>query len=124
MQKFAGPAKAGGAGSRRLGELVEAVLLGFGGVEEFTHPPDALFQLLTHELVQASCGRLGSAHVLRWGLVDGWDGAEGPADCSSPGTHIGDPAWVGRDGRESVGGIALQLSGVQVSVYKTRGTFL
>ena len=70
VQKFAGPAKAGGARSRRLGELVEAVLLGVGGMEEFTHPPDALFQLLTRELVQAGCGCLGIAHILRWGLVD------------------------------------------------------
>ena len=47
MQKFIGPAKAGGAGSRRLVELVEAVLLGVGGMEEFVHSPDALIQLLT-----------------------------------------------------------------------------
>ena len=94
VEKFIGPAKAGGAGSRWLGELVEAILLGVGGVEELAHPPDALFQLLTRELVQAGCGCLGSAHVLRWGLVDGWDGAEGPADRSSPSTHVGDPAGV------------------------------
>ena len=64
MQEFAGSAKAGGAGSRRLGELVKAVLVGVGGVEEFMHPPDALFQLLTCELVEADRGCLRSTHVL------------------------------------------------------------
>ena len=34
VQKFAGSAKAGGAGSRRLGDLVEAILLGVGSVQE------------------------------------------------------------------------------------------
>ena len=116
MQKFAGSAKAGEAGSHRLGKLVEAVLLGVGGVEEFTHPPDALLQLLTRELVQAGCGCLGSAHVLRWGLVDGPESTEGPANLSSLGTHIGDPAWLSHGGHESVGDIALQLSGVQATL--------
>ena len=102
MQKFVGSTKAGGAGSRQLGELVEAILLGVGCVEELTHPPDALLQLFTREPVQADCGCLGSAHVLRWGLVDGSDGAEGPADRSSPGTHIGDPAWLRRAARRAV----------------------
>ena len=75
VQKFTGSAKTGGAGPRWLGELVEAILLGVGGMEEFTHPPDALLQLLTREPVQADCGCLGSVHVLHWGLVDGPDGA-------------------------------------------------
>ena len=64
VQKFARPAKAGGAGSRRLGELVEAVLLGVGGAEELTHPPDALLEFLSRELVEADRGCLRKAHVL------------------------------------------------------------
>ena len=44
--KFIGSTKAGGAGSRRLGELVEAVLLRVGRVEEVVHPLEAILQLL------------------------------------------------------------------------------
>ena len=54
VQKFAGSAKAGGAGSRRLGELVEAILLGVGGMEELAHPPDAFLEHLARELVEAA----------------------------------------------------------------------
>ena len=43
VQKFAGSAKAGGAGPRWLGQLVEVILLGIGSMEELAHPPDALF---------------------------------------------------------------------------------
>ena len=115
MQEFAGPAKAGGAGPGRLGELVEAILLDVGSVEELVHPPDALLELLARELVEADRGCLRSAHVLDWGFVDGPDGAEGPADLSSLGASIDDTAWLGRGGRESVGGVVLHLRSFQAA---------
>ena len=64
VQKFAGSAKAGRAESRWLGELVEAILLGVGGMEELAHPPDVFLELLARELVEADRGCLRSAHVL------------------------------------------------------------
>ena len=89
MLMIARSGSTGGAGSRRLGELVEAVLLRVSRSEEIVHPLEAVLQLFASELVQADCGRLGSAHVLHGSLVDGRDGAEGTADRAASGSHVG-----------------------------------
>ena len=95
---------------------VEAVLLCVGRDEEVVHPLEAILQLLAHELIQADRGRLGSAHVLHGSLVDGREGAEGAPDRATPGSHVGDPAWLGGGRHEAGGGVALQLGGVEATL--------
>ena len=107
----------GGAGSCRLGELVEAVLLCVGRSEEVVYPLEAVLQLFAYELIQADCRLLSGAHVLHGSLVDGREGTEGVSDRAAPVPHIGDPAWLGRGRRKALGSIALQLSRVQVTLH-------
>ena len=116
MLVVAGSGDSDGAGSGRLGELVEAVLLCVGRDEEVVHPLEAILQLLARELIQADRGRLGSTHFLQGSLVDGREGAEGAPDRATPGSHIGDPAWLGGGRREAVGGVALQLGLVEATL--------